>query len=203
MMVRRWIFTLFLYATLGVGAHAATNPDDLVKQTSERMLAALRISPNSVNADSRRVTTLVKEIVLPHFDFEKMSQLVLGRHWRRASNLQRTHFEDEFRTLLIRIYASALAQYRHQTIRYFPSSGDPAGGDVMVRTEVVRTSGPPIPIDYSLRLENGEWKVYDVTVGGVSLVINYRSSFARLIQQGGIDGLIGKLHSRNQKNPGG
>lgn len=201
--LRCWVSVLFIGGLLSGTAQAAVSPQDLVKQTSQRMLKALRDEQAHIKESPERLHKLVDEIVLPHFDFRRMSRLVLGRYWRRASDRQQERFVDEFRTLLVRTYTSALSQYTDQTIRYLPFNGDPSRGDVTVRTEVQRTGGSPIPIDYSLMHEDGEWKVYDVTIAGVSLVINYRSSFANEIHHAGLDGLIDKLHDRNQKNRDG
>lgn len=184
-------------------ANAGMGPQELVKQTSERMLEALRAEEERIKKDPQRLRDLVDEIVLPHFDFERMSKLVLGRYWRRADEGQQRRFISEFRELLVRTYKSALNEYSEQTISYLPFRGDESEGDVTVKTEVDQGSGFPIPIDYSLHLKEGEWKVYDVTIDGVSLVINYRSSFANEIRQVGIDGLIDKLRSRNEQEKSG
>jgi len=201
--LKAWVPVFLIGGLLSGIACAAAAPQDLVKQTSQRMLQALRAEKAQIKKNPEHLKKLVDEIVLPHFDFHKMSKLVLGRYWRRASDDQQQHFIDEFRTLLVRTYTSALSQYTGQTIDYLPFNGDPASGDVTVRTEVQQRGASPIPIDYSLMRENGEWKVYDVTIGGVSLVINYRSSFASEIRHAGIDALIDKLHHRNHKNSDG
>ncbi len=201
--LKRWMPILLVGGLLSGIAHAAMSPQDLVKQTSQRMLQALRDEKAQIKKNPEHLRKLVDEIVLPHFDFRKMSRLVLGRYWRRASDGQQAKFVDEFRTLLVRTYTTALSEYTDQTINYLPFKGDPGSGDVTVRTEVQQRGGSPIPIDYSLMREDSEWKVYDVTISGISLVINYRSSFASEIRHAGLDGLIDKLHNRNQKNSDG
>ena len=129
-----------------------------------------------------------------------MTKLALGRYWRRASGPQHGELVDEFRNLLIRTYQSSLAQYSGQKIQYLPFNGDVGSGDVTVKTEVEQKGAPPIPIDYSLRLESGAWKVYDVTIDGVSLVTNYRTTFANQIRRDGLDKLIASLADRNQQD---
>jgi phospholipid transport system substrate-binding protein len=188
---------------LSAAAHAATPPEELVKDTSQRMLKALQEEKTDLKKNPERVTALVNEIVLPHFDFVRMSKLALGRYWRRADEKQQQAFVEQFRALLVRTYRSALTEYRDQTIRYLPFSGDQSSGDVTVKTQVDQPGGSTIPIDYTLHLENDEWKVYDVVIDGISLVINYRSSFSSEIRQSGIDGLIDKLRKRNQDDSGG
>jgi phospholipid transport system substrate-binding protein len=201
--MKRWLSVLLIGGLLSAAAHAATPPEELVKDTSQRMLKALQEEKTDLKKNPERVTALVNEIVLPHFDFVRMSKLALGRYWRRADEKQQQAFVEQFRALLVRTYRSALTEYRDQTIRYLPFSGDQSSGDVTVKTQVDQPGGSTIPIDYTLHLENDEWKVYDVVIDGISLVINYRSSFSSEIRQSGIDGLIDKLRKRNQDDSGG
>lgn len=163
------------------------------------MLTTLKAERESIQKNPDRLYQLVREIVLPHFDFEQMSRLVLGKNWRRATPEQRERFVKEFQTLLIRTYGTALNEYRDQKIVYAPMRAEPNAQDVTVHTEVQRSGAPPIPIDYSMVLENGQWKVYDVVIQGVSLVTNYRTSFSSEISQGGFDQLLRKLAERNQQ----
>jgi len=202
-MLKRWISLLLMSGFVSAVAFAAMSPQDLVKQTSQRMIKALQQEKTDLKKNPERVTQLVNEIVLPHFDFERMSKLALGRYWRRADEKQRKEFMEQFRTLLVHTYRSALTEFRDQTITFLPFNDNPASGDVAVKTEVEQPGGSSHSIDYRLQLLNGEWKVYDVIIDGVSLVINYRSSFSSEIRQSGIDGLIDKLRKRNQDGSGG
>lgn len=209
--MRSWIGIGALLALLGAsaiagartetaaGASEAMSPQAIVQQAGERLVAKLRKDHEELKAHPDRLYGLVSELVLPHFDFETMSRYVLGRYWRTATPAQRDRFVEEFRTLLVRTYATALLGYRDQTIRYLPFHGDPASGDVTVRSEVVQPGGRSIPIDYSLDHRNGKWLVYDVTVDGASLVVQYRGSFASDIRAGGLDKLIAKLQRHNQQ----
>jgi phospholipid transport system substrate-binding protein len=124
---------------------------------------------------------------------------VLGRNWKTASKEQQTQFVNEFRTLLVRTYSSALAKYRNQTINYKPMRAGAGDTDVTVKTEIVQPGGPPVLVDYSLHKEDDGWKVYDVVIEGVSLVTNYRGQFANEIKQGGMEGLIQKLADKNKQ----
>jgi len=172
----------------------------LVEQTANQMLNKLRAERKVIDEHPGRIYELVNEIVLPHFDFERMSTWVLGKYWRRATPEQRKAFIEQFRTLLVRTYAKSLSSYTDNKLTYLPFRGGPSQTDVTVRTEVDQPGGFPIPIDYSLYLKGGEWKVYDVTIDGVSLVTNYRTTFANQIRQDGLDKLIASLASRNKQD---
>ncbi len=179
---------------------AVQPPQELVQQTAERMLDKLRAERQVIDQHPGRIYELVNEIVLPHFDFERMSSWVLGRYWRTATADQRKRFTEEFRNLLVRTYAKSLSSYTDNKITYLPMRAAAQQDDVKVRTEVDQPGGFPVPIDYSLYLKGGEWKVYDVTIDGVSLVTNYRTTFANQIRQDGLDKLIATLADRNQKD---
>ncbi len=188
---------LGLWMVLALPAHGAVqSPQSLVKETSEKMLAKLKEERQLLEQEPGRIYELVDQILLPHFDFEYMSQLVLGKYWRRASPEQRAAFTEEFRTLLVRTYAKSLNEYTDQQINFLPFR-EVGRGDVTVRTEVEQPGGFPIPIDYRLHQKEGEWKVFDIIIDGVSLVTNYRSNFVREIRKGGIDALVAKLRQRN------
>ena len=202
-IMKRGLTLLLACGFVSTTVVAAVPPQDLIKQTSQQMIKALQQEKTDLKKNPERVTQLVNEIVLPHFDFERMSRLALGRYWRRADEKQRAEFVEQFRALLVRTYRSALTEYRDQTIKYLPFNDDLSGGDVTVKTEVEQPGGSSIPIDYRLHTGSGEWKVYDVIIDGVSLVINYRTSFSSEIRQSGISGLIDKLRKRNQEDGGG
>ncbi len=174
-------------------------PDVLVRQTAEEIIEIIRKDKDIQAGDLRKITALAESKALPHFDLERMSRMVLGRHWSAASKEQQAQFVSEFRTLLIRTYASALTKFRDQTIEYRPLRTQPGDTDVTVRTQVLQPGAPPLPVDYRLiRKENG-WKVYDVAIEGVSLVTNYRSQFSAEVRQSGIDGLIQRLAEKNRQ----
>jgi phospholipid transport system substrate-binding protein len=181
---------------------ASMPADELVRETSERMLTALKNEHDAIKANPAKLYALTEEIILPHFDFERISSWVLGKYWREATPEQKNRFTQEFRNLLVRTYATAMLEYSDQEIKYLPFKADTGATTVTVRTEVVQPGGPAIPINYSLFVKEGEWKVYDVVVENTSLVANYRSSFANEIRQSGLDALIEKLASRNQQKSG-
>lgn len=179
---------------------AVQSPQDLVQQTAEQMLDKLRTERQIIDAHPGRIYELVNKIVLPHFDFERMSRWVLGRYWRTATPQQQQEFVEQFQALLVRTYAKSLSSYTDNKITYLPFRGTPQQTDVKVRTEVDQPGGFPIPIDYDLYLKGDEWKVYDVTIDGVSLVTNYRTTFANQIRRDGLDKLIASLAERNKQD---
>ncbi|MFZ4792062.1 MAG: MlaC/ttg2D family ABC transporter substrate-binding protein [Candidatus Competibacteraceae bacterium] len=188
---------LFVLLSSGVLWAAVRSPQDVVQETSARMLDALRQNRDTLRQDSSRIYALVNQIVLPNFDFELMARWVLGRNWQQATPEQRRRFADEFRTLLIRTYAKALLEYSDNDIRVLPLTNSADNNEATVKTEAQARTGSPIPINYSMHLNSEGWKVYDVTVDGVSLVTNYRSTFASQIRSNGLDTVIADLQKRN------
>ncbi|HCC81318.1 MAG TPA: toluene tolerance protein, partial [Methylophaga sp.] len=153
-----------------------------------------------LETNPQKIYTLVQDILFPHFDFERMAKLALGRSWRDASAEQQAQFVEEFRLLLVRTYATAMLEYTNEEIRFLPFRDDLKKGRVDVPMEVVQPNGPSVPMALSLyKNKNDEWKVYDVKIEGISLVTNYRSSFNRDIRTSGMDALIENLAKRNDK----
>lgn len=192
-----WWVALWL-AVMATAAVAMQAPDALVREATEALLAPLREDP-SIASDPQRLRALAERTVVPHFDFETLARWVLGKHWRRASPEQRRQFVAAFRDMLIRTYSAALQDYREPQIRYFPPRLAPSGRHATVRTRITQP-GTQLSVDvqYRLMAKDGQWKVYDVVIDGVSLAANYRTSFDREIQQVGLDGLIARLQTRTQ-----
>jgi phospholipid transport system substrate-binding protein len=181
-------------------AQAMPEPQALVKEASDNMLKALKDHEAELDQDPQKIFSLVQEILIPHFDFERMARLALGRSWRDASAEQQAKFVEEFRLLLVRTYATAMLEYTNEEIRFLPFRDDVEKGRVNVPMEVVQPNGPSIPMALSLyKNNNDEWKVYDVKIEGISLVTNYRSSFNRDIRTSGMDALIENLSKRNDR----
>jgi phospholipid transport system substrate-binding protein len=187
-----------LLVSLGVAADTVA-PDVLVKNTANDVLEIIKKDKDIQSGDMRKVTSLAEEKILPHFDFERMSRMVLGKNWSRASKEQQEKFIGEFRSLLIRTYASALTKYRNQVIEYKPLRAQPTDTEVTVKTQIVQPGGQPLPIDYSLWKKGDAWKVFDVAIEGVSLVTNYRGQFSTEVKQSGMDGLIQRLADKNRQ----
>ena len=188
---------LSLILMLAMPAMAATGPEQLIRETSDKVLDEIRTNSAQYQSDPQGVYDLVNTVVLPHFDFSAMTDRALGRYKDDVNEQQRPEIINEFRMLLVRTYSSALLEYTDQVLVYLPMEGSEAEGEVTVRTEIEQAGGFPIPINYMLRNGDDGWKVLDISVDEVSLVTNYRSSFARAIKKKGIDGLIETLRSRN------
>jgi phospholipid transport system substrate-binding protein len=188
---------LLLVLVNGAVWAAVKPPRDVVEDTSTRMLSALRQNYAALKQDSSQIYKLVDQIVLPNFDFELMSRWVLGRAWQQATPEQRRRFTEEFRTLLVRTYAKALLEYANEEVRMLPQPNVDDGDETTVKTEVRLKVGQPIQINYSMHRNPEGWKVYDVTVDGVSLVTNYRGTFASQIRANGLDAVIADLQQRN------
>ena len=192
-----------LAACLFSAAVAASDlaPDVLVRNVTNEVLDTVRQDKDLQNGNSKKTLDLVESKVLPHFNFQRMTQLAMGREGRQATPEQLKVLTDEFRTLLVRTYSKALTEYRNQEISFKPLKWTAADTDVRVRTEVKQSGGKPIALDYFLEKSPAGWKVYDVEVAGASLVTNYRSSFGQEIQKNGVDGLIRSLQAKNRTEP--
>jgi phospholipid transport system substrate-binding protein len=180
-------------------AMGATGPEQLVRQTVESVVDELKANMGTFKSDPQTVYKMVDELVLPHFDFVAMTDLALGSYKDDVDIEQKPAIVSQFRQLLVRTYSSALFEYTDQELIFLPMEGTEAEGLVTVRIEIEQTGGFPIPINYTLRRGDDGWKVFDVSVDEVSLVTNYRSSFARAIKKNGVDGLIKTLQERNQE----
>ena len=154
---------------------ATPEPLALVKETSDRVLAAVTERKEELNAAPEKIYALVDDIVLPHFAFERMSRLVLGKYWRKASDTQKQAFVEQFRVMLVRTYGVALLNYSGQAIKYFPMREVGDAKVANVNTEVYENGAPPIPINYRLYRDGEKWMVFDISIDGVSLVSNYRN----------------------------
>jgi phospholipid transport system substrate-binding protein len=175
-------------------------PDVLVKTTTIDVTTILKRDKAVFANDSQKLYALIDAKVLPNFDFNQMTTLAVGRYWRQANSAQQQALSKEFRTLLVRTYANALAEFNNQVIEYKPFVMAANATDATVQTQVKQPGAQPIPIDYSMEKTATGWKVYDVSIDGVSLVTNYRGSFATEIRNTGIDGLIRTLATRNQQS---
>lgn len=185
-------------ASLAVQAQDVA-PDELVRRTTTEVLNIIRNDKDLAAGDNRKIVQLAEEKVLPNFDFTRMTQLAVGRAWRDATDAQKDALTKEFRTLLVRTYSTSLASYRNQTIDVKPLKVAAGEKEVVVKTVINQPGGQPIPIDYSMEKTDKGWKAYDIVVDSVSLVTNYRSTFAEEVRKGGIDGLVKTLADRNAK----
>jgi len=179
-------------------------PDVLVKNTTQEVIAVIKQDKDIQSGQTKKLLGLVEAKVLPHFNFTRMTRLAVGKNWPKATPAQQQELVKEFRTLLVRTYSGALTSFRDQSIEVKPLKMQAGDMDTTVKTQVIQTSGQqPITIDYNMEKTTDGWKVYDVTVGGVSLVTNYRGSFETQIRQGGVDGLVKTLAEKNHSPEAG
>jgi len=198
----KWILPVL--ASLCVAAANAQDvaPDQLIKSVSNDVLEIVRQDKDIQSGNASKAVELIDAKVLPHFNFTHMTALAMGKDWRQATPAQQKALADEFRTLLVRTYSKALTEYRNQTIEFKPFRMQPADADVTVRTQVNQSGAKPVQIDYNLEKTDKGWKVYDIAVSGISLVTNYRSSFAQEVSANGVDSLIASMRTKNQGGAG-
>ncbi len=196
-----WLLFVFFLAPAVAQAQPrsdASAPDALVKNVTEEVLDILRKDKAIQSGNRQRAIALIETKVAPHFDFARMTSLAVGRSWQQADAGQRKALTGEFRTLIIRTYATSLTAYRDQTVSFKPAKPS-AGDEVIVRSQINKPGNQPIPLDYSLAKSEAGWKVFDVAIANISLVTNYRSTFASEVEKGGIAGLLKSLQEKNRR----
>lgn len=198
--MKRWVQGLLGLIALFVAAAtlAAPGPEEVIRGTTDKVLARVKADEAILKADTSKLYGLVNELIIPNFDFDRASQLVLGKYWRQTDTSQRARFVEAFKQLLVRTYANALFQFVDEKIVYKDNRTDGDGKTVVVRTEIEKPNAQPIPVNYRMHQKDGEWKAYDVFVDGISLVVTYRESFASEIGQSGIEALISHMETHNQ-----
>lgn len=200
MLLKRLVAYPVAVIALQLGtAWAQEAPDALVKRVSEEILAIAKTDKQVQAGNQERIMEIVRAKILPHINFQRMTQLTAGRYWREATPEQQQALTNEFRTLLVYTYAGAVAQIRNQTLEFKPMRATPDDTEVEVRTAVIQSRGEPIQLNYRLEKGPNGWKIVDVNILGAWLVQTYRNSFAAEIQKGGIDGLIKALTERNKQ----
>ena len=189
-----------LLAFLPAGASASeAAPDELIRKLCDEVLEILRTDRPAGAEDTGQLVGLVEQAVLPHFNFRRMTMLAVGRDWRNASPEQQKRLMGAFYGMLTRTYSNALTQYRDQTVAVRPLRIGPSEKTARVKTEIHQPGGQPVTVDYVLEQRDDGWKIFDIVVAGVSLVTNYRGTFAREISVGGIDGLIDALEAKERE----
>jgi phospholipid transport system substrate-binding protein len=189
-----------LYLSFFAAAVSAQDlaPDALVKKISDEVISIVKQDRDIQSGSRKKINDLVDAKVLPFFNFSRMTALALGQNWPKANAEQQKTLIGEFRNLLVRTYSSALSTYKNQVIEFRPLRAVAGDMDVTVKTQVKQAGTAPVSIDYSMEKTSAGWKVYDVAVEGVSLVTNYRETFNAEIHDGGVDGLIKSLASKNR-----
>jgi phospholipid transport system substrate-binding protein len=205
-MMSRRIFSLL--AALAVAAFgfvagpaaAEERPEALIERLGHALIERIKSDPDIRGGDVRKLSALADELVLPHVNFQRMTALAAGRWWRQATPEQQSRLMDEFRAMLLRTYAGAMAAVDDQTIRMKPMRGGADANDVIVRSEIVQPRGEPIQLDYRMQRIDGVWKIYDVSVLGAWMVETYRTQFSQEAARSGVEGLIKSLADRNRQS---
>jgi len=182
----------------GVRAQATAEiaPDALVKNVTLEVVDI--IQKDIKDGDRKKLIALIETKVLPHFNFQAMTASAVGRNWDKATPEQKTRLNEEFRTMLVRTYSSAIAAYSNQKFDFRPLRAKPTDTDVTVNVRVLQSGTQPVTIDYDMEKRPSGWKVWDVRVAGISLVANYRTEFDTLVRDSGIDGLLKALQAKNR-----
>lgn len=188
-------------ALLGLASAQAQElpPDVLLKNMSDAVIAEIRNDKAIQAGDRAKTAALVEARIVPHFDFRRITQIAVGRSWRAATPEQQEKLTQEFKTLLVRTYSGALAGYRDQVIEFSPVRAARDETEVTVRSRIRQPGAQPIAIEYDVARIGSQWKVYDVRIGGISLVATYRTTFAEEIANRGVDGLIDLLARKNRQ----
>lgn len=174
-------------------------PDALVKKVTDEVLTVVRQDKDIQNGHTKKAIELVETKVLPHFNFQHMTALAMGRDWSKATPEQKKLLAEEFKTLLVRTYSNSLTSYKNQTVVYKPTKLQGSETEVIVKTEIQQPGNKPVQLDYALEKLGDAWKVYDVIVAGISLVTNYRDTFAQEVRANGVDGLVQMLANKNKQ----
>ena len=203
MNMKRLLVSLLTFFAFCAGAAAAQQlgPEELVRKVTSDVLDAIHSDRQLQAGDRRKALALAEEKILPLVDFRQATRLAVGRAWRSATPEQQEQLVTQFRILLVRIYSNAIGVYKGQTMRVQPVRMAPDATDVSVRNQFIRPGLAPVAVEYSMHKTSEGWKIYDITVEGVSLVLTYRSEFEQVLRESGIDGLIKRLAERNQEPP--
>jgi len=172
-------------------------PEELVRKVTEDVLSSIKSDKALQAGDRQKALALAEQKVLPHIDFAAATRLAMGRAWSSATPEQQKKLVDEFRSMLIRIYSNAIDAYRGQTMKVQPVNTPAGANEVTVRNQYVRPGQPPVSVDYAMHKTAQGWKIYDITVEGISLVLTYRSEFDQVMRQSGVDGLLKRLAEKN------
>lgn len=211
-MIKNGIFVLIFSLLFTSSSYAIANPgfqapDEMLQQATTKMLRSINENRTEIKQSPDKLKSLVEEIILPHLDFIAASKMVMGKYWRRAEKAQKIKFIRQFRLLLLRFYSSALAEYlngkdkvlNENLIHYFPIKLKEGETTLTVRAEIQPESGQPIPMRYRMHLTKKGWKIYDVSVEGISMITTYKNNFASQFKAEGIDALIASLEEKNKQ----
>ncbi len=181
----------------GIAQAEVVAPDVLIRNTAQEVIDIVKKDTDIKAGNQAKILALVDAKVLPNFDFARMTQLAVGKYWRTASQSQKQALVTEFRNMLVRTYTKAFSLYRDQTLEVAPLSLASGDSEAMVKSRILKQGGQATTVDYRMRKTDDGWKVFDVSIEGVSMVTSYRGTFDTQIQQSGIDGLIKTLTETN------
>jgi len=173
-------------------------PDELVKQVTEDVMKAIQSDKQLAAGDKQKALRLAEEKILPHVDFDEATRLAVGRSWREASAEQKKQLTGEFRRMLLRTYSNAISAYQGQQMKVLPLHMKAGETDVAVRNQYIKPGQKPVQVDYQMHKVGNDWKIYDIIVEGVSLVLTYRSEFDQVVKESGVDGLIKRIAAKNE-----
>jgi phospholipid transport system substrate-binding protein len=204
---RNWVLGVLATVVLSAvpaleAADGQDSPEQIILSTSGQLKTLLREDSERLNRDPAFVYRMADEIFLPHIDLNRISSLVLGRHWRRASAPQKAAFSSEFKRLLVRTYATALRELGDWDIELGQTRMDTERNNALVQTRVIRSGAQPLSVDYRMHRKADRWLAYDVKIEGISLITNYRANFDRTVRQQGLDRLIEELTHKNNASQG-
>lgn len=200
-IIALWVGVLLACVSLGVRADTP-EPEALIRNTVDEVLAIVKRDKDIQAGNKKKANELVDAKVLPHFNFTHMTRLAVGKNWRNATPEQKKNLEIEFRNLLVRTYTTAFTTYQDQEVEVKPLKMANDAAEVTIKTFILNKGKQPLPVNYDMEKTANGWKVYDLSIEGVSLVTNYRGTFAEQIQKSGIDGLIKTLVEKNQGQAG-
>jgi phospholipid transport system substrate-binding protein len=188
--------TFSLFLALNAGAQELS-PDALVRKVTADVLESVKSDKQLAAGDHKKALALAEQKILPHVDFREATQLAMGKSWHSATPAQQTQVVDAFRQMLVRIYSNSIDVYRGQTMKVLPVRMAPGATEVVVRNQYLRDGRPPVSVEYAMKKSPEGWKIYDITVEGVSLVLTYRAEFEQVTRTSGVDGLIKRLAEKN------
>ena len=193
------IGVLLLVCTVAASANTLPLPENAIQNISESLKTVLQNNQERIKTDKAYVYQLANDVVAPHVDFNKLSGLALGKHWRRATPQQKKEFMHQFQRLLVRTYATAFREFGEWSLKFTPRHDANDAGNVLVRSEILRPGAPPVSVKYRMHKKDGEWLAYDVVIEGISLVTNYRTTFAKEVRRNGMGGLIRRVTQLNDQ----
>ena len=198
LLISGLLMQLLLFSLSGAALAEIRSPEAIVEQTSTQLLDIINTESDRIREDAEFVDSIVNDIILPIIDLQSMAKLILGKHWKGASEQQRSDFINEFKNMLIRTYAKSVADFGHAEIVIIPNPEGQKGKFYRVKTQVTLSGNPPLNVDYVFRQQpDMQWKAFDLVVDGLSMIKNFRSSFSQEIEETSLDALIDRIKNTN------